>query len=62
MTYYLIELSCNDTKKYYFNLRTLVNAQGLAHPFPSQELAMQSFTKSSFKQLPYRLIKVERDL
>ena len=61
MTYYLIELSENDTKKYYFNQRTLVNNPGLAHPFPSQELALQSFGKSSFKALPYRLVKVERD-
>lgn len=61
MTYYLIELSCNDTKKYYFNLRTLVNSSGLAHPFPTQELALQSFNKSSFKNLPYRFVKVDRD-
>lgn len=60
MTYYLIALSVDGNKKYYFNQRTLVQHLELAHPFPSKELAELSFRKSRFKHLEYHLIPCER--
>jgi len=59
MTYYLIQLSVDGVKKYYFNQRTLVRHIALAHPFPSEELALLSFRKSQFKDLPYHFIQKE---
>ena len=59
MTVYLIQLTVDGIKKYYFNQRTLVQSIALAHPFPSEELALLSFRKSKFKNLPYLFIQKE---